>query len=62
MILARVALLRGVLLTLVGLGALCVSAFLWSVIAGWAAIGLSALVMEWAIRSETPSGTIVSKT
>lgn len=53
MILARVALIRGLLLTLVGLGALCVSAFLWSVIAGWAAIGLSALVMEWALRSET---------
>lgn len=41
------------LLTLAGLGALCVSAFLWSVIAGWAAIGLSALLTEWAIRSET---------
>jgi hypothetical protein len=61
MILARVLALRALLLTLVGLGALCVSAFLWSVIAGWAAIGLSALVMEWAVRSETPS-TEVSRT
>ncbi len=41
-----------VVLTLAGLGALCVSAFLVSEVAGWAAIGISLLLTEWAMSRE----------
>lgn len=38
---------RTALLTVLGFGALCVCAFLLAVWAGWAAIGVSLLVIEW---------------
>lgn len=52
MIWTRLAVLRTALLTLGGFAALCVAAFLWHVIAGWAAVGVSLLAVEFLTNPE----------
>lgn len=43
----RLQVVRAAVLVLGGFGALCVAAFIFSVIAGWAAVGVSLLVVEF---------------
>ncbi len=43
----RLAVLRSPLMVLVGLGCLCVAAFMWAGAAGWAAVGISLLLLAY---------------
>ena len=53
MIFERLQVVRAALLVLGGFAALCVAAFLWSVIAGWVAVGASLLVIEFLTNPES---------
>lgn len=52
----RLANARTLLLVIVGFGSLVVAAFMWTVIAGWAAIGISALLIAYLTDDNTPNG------
>lgn len=43
---------RTAILTIVGFGCLSLAAFLWSPIAGFAAVGVSALLLEYLTQPE----------
>jgi len=47
---------RTALLILCGFAALCVAAFLFDLIAGFAAVGISLLVIEWLTQPERVPG------
>jgi len=47
---------RTALLILAGFAALCVAAFLFSAIVGFAAVGISLLVIEWLTQPERVPG------
>lgn len=48
---------RTILLVIIGFGALVVAAFMWSAIAGWAAIGISALLIAYLTDDNNISGS-----
>jgi len=50
----RLAAVRSPLMVLMGLAFLCVSAFLWAPVAGWAAIGVSLILL--AYLTDGPTG------
>ena len=53
MIYERLQVARAAILVLGGFGALCVAAFLFSIIAGWAAVGVSLLIVEFLTNPST---------
>lgn len=57
----RLAALRSPLLLLIGLGFLCVAAFLWTPIAGYAAIGIAVIVLAFLTDAPATSGQEVRR-